>query len=296
MAHRVYGKNAESLLKGDFRVGDVEVFKPIISETKDFQVFEGLSEEYSFVTLKIAKTADGDNSLVSEINKFVALRDMAYSIEKQEADQGISERERSMYFLLFAIWIGVFSDPNYNEHLASIFDIQGNCLSLRMPLSKMKRDWEIDAQNSAWMIHGILKFYELFEKCIAESDKVFGSFPSFTPEDYLLSVYNHRLICCNISESGGETNASEIIKGAAKYFLDWAVFEDEKEQEYKRLLIDYSENGRPTFAEAKQELSELTDTLWGKEYHYFTFRKYGTSEWKEEGSVFERDGTKVHVF
>lgn len=259
------------------RVRNIEVGDRI-GEAPKFRIYLGTMDDEQPVILKVAKTFEDGDILAREAGKFNILRSFEEQVAKFEADQGGSN---SHYDWLFANLLSSFMESTQGDRRINVFATPDVDLSKLIPLTKLHAEVEIDTRTSIWILGRFFKFYGFFELLAADGDNPIARYPIFSPDDYLIGPERHRLIYYNFSGDVADVVATDFVKATAKFILNWVVVGDAPaEQEYLKLLKDFSEYGRNSFEEAHGDLYRLVERLWGIQYHPFTYRNRGTIIWK----------------
>ena len=248
-----------------------------IGEASRFRIYLGTTEDKQPVILKVAKTFEDGGTLAEEASKFNILRAFGEQVAKFETDQG---KKSSRYDWLFANLLSSFLEPTQGDRRINVFSAPDVDLSKLIPLTKLHAKVEIDTRTSIWILGRFFKFYGFFELIAADGDNPVTRYPIFSPDDYLIGPEKHRLIYYNFSGDMADVIAIDFVEAISKFILDWVVVGDEPaEQEYLKLLKDFSEHGRDSFEKAHGDLYELVRKLWGIQYHPFTYRNRDTITW-----------------
>ncbi len=258
------------------KIRDIEVGKKI-GESAKFRIYLGNTESDYQVLLKVAKTFEDNDALVSESGQFNLLRCFAEQVATYEK---YARKKSSHYDWLFARLRASFIEPTQGDRRINVYEVPEISFDKLMPLTKLCAGTEIDARTSVWILGRLFKFYSFFELIAFELNSV-AQYPIFNPDNFVIGVERHRLVYYNHSGSIPDVVAYDFVKAISKYILDWAVIsKDSEEQEYLELLKDFSENGRKSFEQAHAELYDLAYKLWEIGYHPFTYRDRDTLVWK----------------
>lgn len=259
------------------RVRNIEVGDRI-GEAPKFRIYLGTLDGTRPVILKVAKTFEDGDVLAEEAGKFNILRTFEEQVAKFEADHNGGN---SHYDWLFANLLSSFMEPTQGDRRINVFTTPDVNLSKLIPLTKLHAEVEIDTRTSIWILGRFFKFYGFFELLAASEDTPIARYPLFSPDDYLIGPERHRLIYYNFSGDMADVVATDFIKVISKFVLNWVAIEDNPaEQQYLKLLQDFSEHGRCSFKEVHEDLYRLIEELWGIQYHPFTYRDRGTIIWK----------------
>lgn len=262
-----------SVMVRNIEVGD------LLGETSKFRIYLGKMSDDTKVIVKIAKTFEDNPVLVEDAKEFNMLKSFEMHL-RQFAKYPCADAVN--YHLLFAKLLSSFTEETQGDRRMNIYTVPEADLADMTPLPKLSSQIDIDARSSVWILGRFFKFYSMFEiKREADHDDA-CRYPIFSPNDYLISPRNHRLVYYNFSGEIYDVYATDIIKSMSKCILDWVVIDGDKEDDmqYYNLLKDLSENGRQTAGEAHRDLYNLVREIWGIKYYPFTYRHRNTSIWK----------------
>lgn len=161
-----------------------------------------------------------------------------------------------------------------------------------VPLAKMFSDYRVDARTSAWMLGRMLKLQTFVEQCGA-SFCAHRDYIIFEPKSHRL-VYLNWLDATRNPDNFRDNVAS--LKESATCFTCWTNWYSEEEGleydsdrftneeellETYRFLAEYPEIDA---IEAHRILYKTLDSLWGRNYHPFTYIKASELIWHSLGS------------
>lgn len=258
------------------KVRNIEVGS-LIGVAPKFRIYPGKTDDGKSVILKVAKTFEDSDTLMDDASRFTRLDAFVKELAKFEMEQNGSN---SHYDWLFAHLESSFFEPTQGDRRINVYTVPDIEIDRLIPLSKLRRDTEIDARTSIWILGRLFKFYSLFELRAASEEATSPKYPSFWLDDFLIAPKEHRLVYYNYSDEYTSFYANEEVKQISHYIKEWAVCgDDPAEKAYADLLDDFVESGRKSFAEAHQELYKLVEKHWGFKYHPFTHRDQGTIVW-----------------
>lgn len=266
---------------------DVNMDRGVVGETDKFRIYIGVSHGLSGdqpVILKVAQNPSGNDLLAAESGRISRLN--AFADEITEIETGKVESEKSRPDLLVAVLVHSYVDTSQLGHRINVFTTPEVGPGGLVALAELYERVEIDPRTSVWILGRLFKFYSIFEM-IAERERTrkdarpMYEYPLFSPGDYLIGPWRHRVIYYNYSEGalGYYLDATDFVKVMSKYILEWTVFGSD-DKTYREMLSDLAEHGRSTFKEAHADFYQLVEELWGVKYHPFTYRYRGEAEWK----------------
>lgn len=249
-----------------------------IAEAPRFRVYLGTQDDGQPVILKVAKTFDDGDVLVTEASRFNGLAALINQVAECES---IRNRQNSHYDWLFAHLQSSFMEPSQDDRRINVYTTPGAPLAELVPLTKLHASVEIDPRTSVWLLGRFFKLYGFYELKAVVENLSFASYPQFSPDDYLVGPERHNLVCYNLSKSLDDVVAYDFVATIAEFMLNWTVTTDDpKEQAYQDLLQDLAKYGRAKFGQAHRDLYTLVRELWGIEYHPFTYRDRGAAFWR----------------
>ena len=244
-----------------------------IADAKKFQIYTGREKDKP-VIIKVAKTFEDGIMLQQEAAKLTQISAFAKHVDNlQDETCGESARYGSLIAHLEHSFLDTELDRRTN--IISFSDADLNKLT---PLAKLYNLTDIDTRTSVWVLGKIFKFYSLFELMAVENNTHIKQYPLFTLNDYLVGPERHNVVYYNYSGYSEDCIATNFVKAIARTIRKWIVNkleDDDKGIKYLELVDDFASNGRITFELAHSDLYNLVESLWGIEYHPFTYRNKG---------------------